>query len=97
MSKLMLLMYSGEHPQRISSVLEVHEVPGYSVLHDVTGAGAHGRIEGTRAFPGIGTMLVSVVDDELVAPLRTALRATGAALPAGESLHVAVLPVESFV
>ncbi len=90
-------MYSGEHPPRISSVLESHHVPGYSVLHDVTGAGAHGRIEGTRAFPGIGTMLVSVVDDGQVEPVRTALREAGAALPPGESLHVAVLPVESFV
>jgi hypothetical protein len=97
MSKLMLLMYSGEHPQRISSVLEAHHVPGYSVLHEVTGAGMHGRVEGTRAFPGIGTMLVSVVDESLVDPLRAALRSTGAALPVGESLHVAVLPVESFV
>ena len=93
----MLLMYSGEHPQRISSVLEAQQVPGYSVLHDVTGAGGHGRIEGNRAFPGIGTMLVSVVDDARVEPLRTALREAGAALPPGESLHVAVLPVESFV
>ncbi|HMS03784.1 MAG TPA: hypothetical protein PKE51_12450 [Gemmatimonadaceae bacterium] len=78
-------------------MLEAQQVPGYSVLHDVTGAGGHGRIEGNRAFPGIGTMLVSVVDDARVEPLRTALREAGAALPPGESLHVAVLPVESFV
>lgn len=91
------MMYSGASPSRISSVLEAHRVPGFSVLHDVTGAGTHGRIEGTRAFPGIGTMLVSVVEDERVEPLRAALREAGGALPAGESLHVAVLPVESFV
>jgi hypothetical protein len=97
MSKLLLLMYVGSNPQRISSVLEAHGAPGYSVLHDVTGAGSHGRIEGNRAFPGIGTMLVTVVPDDQVDTLQTALRGAGAQLPPGESLHVAVLPVESFV
>jgi hypothetical protein len=97
MSKLLLLMYVGSNPQRISSVLEAHGAPGYSVLHDVTGAGSHGRIEGNRAFPGIGTMLVTVVPDDQVEPLQVALRTAGAQLPKGESLHVAVLPVESFV
>lgn len=90
------MMYSGASPQRITSVLEAHGAPGYSVLHDVTGAGAGGRHEGTRAFPGTGTMLVTVVPEDHVAPLQSALRVAGAALPAGESLHVAVLPVESF-
>ena len=96
MSKLLLMMYSGANPQRISSVLEAHDAPGYSVLREVTGAGSSGRREGTRAFPGTGTMLVTVVPQERVEVLQAALRFAGAELPAGESLHVAVLPVESF-
>lgn len=90
------MMYAGANPQRISSVLEANNAPGYSVLHDVTGAGIGGRHEGTRAFPGVGTMLVTVVPHEQVETLQAALRVAGAALPKGESLHIAVLPVESF-
>lgn len=89
-------MYAGANPQRLSQVLEAHGVPGLSVLRDVTGAGTSGRHEGTRAFPGTGSMLVTVVPAEQVEVLQAALRVTGAELPAGESFHVAVLPVESF-
>jgi hypothetical protein len=94
--KLLLIMYAGRDPSRISSALERHGARGWSQLREVTGAGAHGRHEGTRAFPGEAAMLVSVVPDASVAPLRAALRDAADALPAGESLHVAVLPVESF-
>ena len=96
MSKLLLMMYAGTSPERISSVLEAHGAPGYSVVRDVTGAGERGRHSGTRAWPGTGAMLVSVLPADEVDVLTNALRAAGTALPAGESLHVAVLPVESF-
>lgn len=89
-------MYAGAHPQRLTLVLEAHGAPGVSVLRGVTGAGTTGRQEGTRAFPGTGTMLVAVVPADQVEVLQAALRVAGAELPAGESFHVAVLPVESF-
>lgn len=41
-------------------------------------------------------MLVAVVPADQVEVLQAALRVAGAELPAGESFHVAVLPVESF-
>jgi hypothetical protein len=94
--KLLLLMYAGRDPSRISSVLDAHGAAGWSLLREVTGAGAHGRHEGNRTFPGEAAMLVSIVPDADVAPLRAALREAAGALPAGESLHVAVMPVESF-
>lgn len=41
-------------------------------------------------------MMYAGTSPERISWVLSALRAAGATLPAGESLHVAVLPVESF-
>ena len=93
--KLLMTLYSGAHPERVRQVLEAHEAQGFTEIDHAHGFGTTGRVEGTRAWPGETAILISVVPDERVGALETALRglATGAV---GERLHVAVLPVEHF-
>jgi hypothetical protein len=93
--KMLMLVYSGAQPHRITSVLDAHRA-GYTEFGGVHGAGATGRREGTRAWPGESTMFVSVVPAQESDALLPELRAVAAALPAGERLHVAVLPTETF-
>ena len=94
--KLMLLIYSGPTPQRISALLEAHEAPGYTQLAHARGAGSTGRMEGTRAWPGEGTVFASVVPTRRVPELRDALMAYKENAAEGEHLHVAVMPVEDY-
>ena len=93
--KMLMLVYSGPNPQRVSSLLEQHAA-GYTEFRNVHGAGTTGRREGTRAWPGESSLFVSVVPpaqtDALVASLGDEVRQ----LPAGKRLHVAVLPLETF-
>jgi hypothetical protein len=94
--KMLMLVYSGPSPRRISSLLDRHHAGGYTEFANTRGVGTTGRREGTRAWPGQSTLWVSVVpadrSDELVGALRT----EAAELPVGERLHVAVLPTETF-
>ena len=94
--KLLMMLYAGPHPQRVAAVLDQHEVHAFTEIDRAHGRGSTGRVEGTRAWPGETSVLVTVVPDERVVELQQALRtlATGAA--AGERLHVVVLPVEHF-
>jgi hypothetical protein len=94
--KMLMLVYSGSDPRRISSVLDEHRAGGYTEFHGVHGVGVTGRREGSRAWPGDSTLFVSVVPADAAPELAEALRVEAGGLPAGERLHVAVLPTDTF-
>ena len=94
--KMLMVVYSGPSPHRISSLLELHQAGGYTEFRNAHGAGSTGRREGSRTWPGDSTLWFSVASGEQSDELARALRAEQAQLPAGERLHVAVLPAETF-
>jgi hypothetical protein len=95
--KLLLLIYSGPTPQRISALLEAHDAPGYTELPNARGAGSTGRMEGSRAWPGTATVFLSVVPAPRVEELRAAMLDYRRTAVEGEHLHVAVMPTEEYV
>lgn len=92
--KMLVLTYTGENPERISTMLDQLSVPGHTRIDGATGHGLTGPRQASRAFPGQVTICFSVVDDELAAAV--ARHCQTAELSLGERLHMAVLPVESF-
>jgi hypothetical protein len=94
--KLMLIIYSGTNRQLVPALLDRHEAGGYTELTQALGAGQTGRRLGTRAWPGNASIVFSIVPDERVEALATALREEAGALGGDERLHVATMPVESF-
>ena len=94
--KLVMMLYAGPNPQRIAAVLDEHEVHAFTEIDRAHGRGSTGRVEGSRAWPGETSVLFTVVPDERVGELESALRALAAGAISGERLHVAVLPVEHF-
>lgn len=94
--KMLMVVYSGASPQRISSLLDAHHAGGYTEFRNAHGVGGTGRREGSRAWPGESTLWVSVVPEPTSAELVDALRGETSRLPTGERLHVAVLPTERF-
>lgn len=94
--KMFLLMYGGRDSHRVPTLLERHGITHYTTFAGGHGAGSTGRREGTRAWPGETTMTVSMVPAERADSLAAELKAEATALPAGERLHVAVVPTESF-
>ncbi|MGE0351908.1 MAG: hypothetical protein AB7I33_15485 [Gemmatimonadales bacterium] len=94
--KALIIMYSGADRHRVPGVLDQHTVAGYTELTRAHGAGITGRREETRAWPGDTTVYFSVMDDSRIPEILAALRADAAALPPGERLHVAMVPVEQF-
>jgi hypothetical protein len=91
-----MLFYQGSASHRVTSVLEAHHAPGYTEFANAHGSGVTGRVEGSRAWPGQSTVVVTIVPDDRVPALEDALRGLAAEAQAGERLHVAVLPVEHF-
>lgn len=94
--KMLMVVYSGSAPQRISSLLDRHHAGGYTEFRNAHGAGSTGRRDGSRAWPGDSTLFLSVVPAQQSEELLTSLRAETERLPLGERLHVAVLPTETF-
>ena len=93
--KMLMLVYSGSSPQRIAALLDRHDA-GHTQFDNAHGTGRTGPREGSRAWPGESTLFVSVVPDALAHDLTKDLRGATADLRAGERLHVAVLPAETF-
>ena len=94
--KMLMIVYSGTHPQRITSLLDEHHAEGYTEFTNTHGVGQSGRREGSRAFPGESTLWVSVVPASRADELVQSLRDERSRLAAGERMHVATLPTESF-
>jgi len=94
--KLLMVIYSGERPQLVTSLLEKHQVRGYTELTNAHGTGATGRRADTRAWPGGSAVFFTVIEAALADELVSALEAAAGTLPAGERLHAAVMPVERF-
>lgn len=94
--KMLMVVYSGSSPSRITSLLDRHHAGGYTEFRNAHGVGSTGKREGSRAWPGESTLWVSVVPETSSETLVGTLRNETAQLPAGERLHVAVLPTETF-
>ena len=94
--RLFLLMYGGPSPDRVTAILERHGLHDYTLFEGGRGAGRTGRREGTRAWPGETTVLMSAVPAADADALAATLEQEAEALPAGERLHLAVLPIDRF-
>lgn len=94
--KMLMVIYSGTNPQSVTTLLDDHCAGGYSVFNDVSGAGVTGKRDGSRAWPGKSTLFVSMVPEFVAGALTETLRSEVERLAAGERLHVAVLPIETF-
>jgi hypothetical protein len=94
--RMFMLMYSGPTPDRVTAILERHSIHEYTTFEGGHGAGRTGKREGTRAWPGETTVLLSVAAAANSEALAAALEQESEALPAGERLHLAVLPIERF-
>lgn len=94
--KMVLVIHSGTDSRLVPDLFDRHQAGGYTEFRGVHGAGGTGRREGTRAWPGDASLFFSVVPAERVDELLAALRASAARLPAGDRLHAAVIPTETF-
>ncbi len=94
--KMFWIIYAGSRVAKVTEVLLSCGATGYTEFPRAHGAGTHGRIEGTRVWPGEETVVTSVVPLACADKLDAGLVALQQQLEAGERLHFAVLPVESF-
>jgi hypothetical protein len=94
--KMFWVVYTGSAPDRLAAVLSAHGAPGWTRLDHAHGAGTHGRVEGTRAWPGEETVFMAMVPAERVEALAAGLAVAQQQLAVGERMHFAVLPVERF-
>jgi hypothetical protein len=94
--KLLLVIYSGSQPSLVPELLDQHHAGGYTQLGQVHGAGATGKREGSRAWPGDASVYFSIVPAERVTDLLAAVKQKADALQSSERLHAAVIPTETF-
>ncbi|HEY0305423.1 MAG TPA: hypothetical protein VGC44_10625 [Longimicrobiales bacterium] len=94
--KLLLVIYSGSQPSLVPELLDEHNAGGYTELRQLHGAGATGKREGSRAWPGDASVYFSIVPQDRVDDLLTAVKQKAAAMQAAERLHAAVIPTETF-
>jgi hypothetical protein len=95
--KMLMIIYSGAEPERISALLDEHQAGGYTEFHSARGAGTSGKRDATRAWHGAATLFMTIVPIARVEELLVAVRQESRRLSDGERLHAAVLPTDAVV
>ena len=95
--KTIFIIHAGADEQRVPHLLEQHGARGYTQIGHGIGAGATGRLEGTRAWPGHATLWLTITSDDQAEVLLAALREFKTHLEPGEHLHASVMATEAFI
>jgi hypothetical protein len=93
--KLLMALVPSECLEDAQRVIEAHDIHAYSEIPRVLGAGRGGRKLGTRAFPGISSMLLVIAGAEEADRVVEALRDTAEQTGCPTGIRVFALPAES--
>ena len=96
-SRLLIILCSGHQIDRVRELVERHGIRGYTEIPQVLGAGLTGRHLGTRAFPGSGSMIFTVVDPAKADEVGSTLARLAASCPPGEGVKAFELDVREVV
>ncbi len=74
--KKMEIVVEGEHLEFVTDLLERAGVPGYTIVHNLSGKGSHGFHEGHLLFneEEVLVMVISVMDEDKVSVVLEGLR-----------------------
>jgi nitrogen regulatory protein PII len=74
--KKMEIVIEGEHLEFVTDLLERAGVPGYTIIHNLSGKGSHGFHEGHLLFneEEVLVMVISVMDEDKVSVVLEGLR-----------------------
>jgi hypothetical protein len=62
--KLLLIVVDSNHQKDVETILDAHQVSGYTEMPNVLGKGEEGKKMGSRAFPGSSTLYFAVIKAE---------------------------------
>ena len=96
-SRLLMVLCSSRQIAGVRALIEEHGVRGYTEIPQVLGAGLTGRHLGTRAFPGSGSMIFTVIDRGRSDELASALARLAASCAPGEGVKAFELEVREVV
>jgi hypothetical protein len=94
--KMLIIFCSDTRLERVREILEGHDVHGYSEA-EVRGSGVSGKHLGTRAWPGVSSLLFSVVGSDKIDELVSALSRFSESCSVEEGFRVLILPVEQMI
>ncbi len=86
--KLLLIMCPESLAPELREIIDRHEVQGYTEIPEVRGSGETGKRLGTRAFPGVGSLFFTAVDEAKAQELLEAVRGFCEQCDMGESVRV---------
>jgi hypothetical protein len=86
--KMLLIICPADCAEGVTGLLEEQGVLGWSEVSGVEGSGKSGRHRGTRAFPGIGSLIFTAVPQEQADRLTEMLEGFAERCSPGEHLHL---------
>jgi uncharacterized protein YaaQ len=96
--KMLMIIVDEKFRDSVEVVLEENDARGFTEIPTVLGEGTRGKKLGSRLHPGASSIVFSIVADEKVETLKTALLgACKVQQGCAEPIHLAVLPVEQFI
>jgi len=73
--RMLFIMCEANVDPRIIELLLEAGVTGYTRFTDAFGSGSHGRREGSPVWPGLNSVILACVQEEMVEPIRAAVSA----------------------
>ena len=95
--KMLMIFCAGSKLGEVRRLMDAHETRGYTEIPDLPGSGVTGRHLGTRAWPGISSLVITAVEAAKAEELLAALESLGRTCSGEEGLRVLSLPVERMI
>lgn len=95
--KMLMIFCTAPWATPLLEMLDGMGLHGWTLVPQVFGAGSTGRHMGTRAHPGVSSLVLLVVEEARAAEVLEALEKHRGECAPGEGFHAVQLPVEKAI
>lgn len=95
--RMLFILCEANVDERVMTLLMDAGVTGYTRFTGAFGYGTHGRREGTPVWPGLNSVVMACVPDDLIEPIRNAIADLQVERDGRLAIRVFGVPVEQIV
>jgi len=95
--KLLFIFCPGSTIDHVRNLIDVHEVHGFTEIPEAGGEGETGRRMGSRAWPGVSSVVITAAPEGKAVELTEALTAFAETCSPDEGIRVYQVPVERVI
>ncbi|MCC6731354.1 MAG: hypothetical protein IT208_18675 [Chthonomonadales bacterium] len=95
--RMLFIICEASVDERVMAILDEASAPGYTRFTGASGNGAHGKRDGTPVWPGLNSIVMACVPDEMVPAVTAGIDRLREQRAGRLAVHVFSVPAEQVV